>query len=58
MVFLNVGKLSHEDVSTKDVDAGFATVEESAVGKKQINRGKDLIMFCKSIAIVIDRVTY
>lgn len=33
------GKLSHEEKSTEDVDAGFATVEESSVGKKDINRG-------------------
>ncbi|KAG6461830.1 hypothetical protein O3G_MSEX012870 [Manduca sexta] len=32
------GKLSHEEKSTKDVDAGFATVEESVVGKKEVNR--------------------
>lgn len=38
IIFL--GKLSHEENTTKDVDAGFATVEESSVGKKDINRGK------------------
>uniref|UniRef100_A0AAU7NIQ9 unspecific monooxygenase n=1 Tax=Maruca vitrata TaxID=497515 RepID=A0AAU7NIQ9_MARVT len=32
------GKLVHDDKSSKDTDAGFATVEESAVGKKQIDR--------------------
>ncbi|KOB56631.1 Cytochrome 9A20, partial [Operophtera brumata] len=32
------GKLSHDEKITKDVDAGFATVEESSVGKKDINR--------------------
>ncbi|XP_028036963.1 cytochrome P450 9e2-like [Bombyx mandarina] len=31
-------KLVHDDKSSKDTDAGFATVEESAVGKKQIDR--------------------
>ncbi|XP_063381049.1 cytochrome P450 9e2-like [Cydia fagiglandana] len=31
------GRLVHED-STKDDDAGFATVEESNVGKKKINK--------------------
>ncbi|NP_001103404.1 cytochrome P450, family 9, subfamily a, polypeptide 19 [Bombyx mori] len=32
------GKLVHDNKSSKDTDAGFATVEESAVGKKQIDR--------------------
>nr|BAM73826.1 cytochrome P450 [Bombyx mori] len=32
------GKLRHDEKSTKDSDAGFATVEESSVGKKDINR--------------------
>ncbi|KAL0892689.1 hypothetical protein ABMA27_014408 [Loxostege sticticalis] len=32
------GKLVHDEKSTKDPDAGFATVEESVVGKKKINR--------------------
>ncbi|KAG6461827.1 cytochrome P450 9e2 [Manduca sexta] len=32
------GKISHEENSTKDIDAGFATVEESAVGLKEVNR--------------------
>ncbi|CAH1645259.1 unnamed protein product [Spodoptera littoralis] len=32
------GKLTHEDVKTNDVAAGFATVEESAVGKKVIDK--------------------
>lgn len=31
------GQLTHEDKSV-DVDAGFATVEESVVGKKEVNR--------------------
>lgn len=33
------GQLTHEDKEDKDVDAGFATVEESSVGKKNVNRG-------------------
>ncbi|KAJ8729799.1 hypothetical protein PYW07_016837 [Mythimna separata] len=32
------GKLTHEDVKSNDEAAGFATVEESAVGQKQVNR--------------------
>nr|ARI68318.1 CYP9A112 [Mythimna separata] len=32
------GKLTHEDVKSSDEAAGFATVEESAVGQKKINR--------------------
>ncbi|KAG6461828.1 cytochrome P450 9e2 [Manduca sexta] len=32
------GKISHEEKPTKDIDAGFATVEESAVGMKEVNR--------------------
>lgn len=36
-VFL--GKLTHEDIKTSDEAAGFATVEESSVGQKEINRG-------------------
>nr|BBE49550.1 cytochrome P450 monooxygenase [Adoxophyes honmai] len=32
------GRLIHEEKSEKDADAGFATVEESNVGKKTINR--------------------
>lgn len=34
------GKLTHDDTKSNDVAAGFATVEESAVGKKTIDRGK------------------
>ncbi|KOB74839.1 Cytochrome P450, partial [Operophtera brumata] len=33
-----IRQLTHEDKDIKDVDAGFATVEESSVGKKSINR--------------------
>lgn len=32
------GKLTYDDKTAKDADAGFATVEESAVGKKAVNR--------------------
>ncbi|XP_049869418.1 uncharacterized protein LOC126369166 [Pectinophora gossypiella] len=32
------GKLTHDEKASADPDAGFATVEESAVGKKEINR--------------------
>ncbi|XP_037872543.1 cytochrome P450 CYP9A22 isoform X1 [Bombyx mori] len=32
------GKLSYDEKSTKEADTGFATVEESDVGKKTINR--------------------
>ncbi|XP_013135366.1 PREDICTED: cytochrome P450 9e2-like [Papilio polytes] len=32
------GNLRHEDRSGQDTDAGFATVEESAVGRKNIDR--------------------
>ncbi|XP_026324948.1 uncharacterized protein LOC113233928 [Hyposmocoma kahamanoa] len=32
------GKLTHDEKSTHDADAGFATVEESSVGLKQVNR--------------------
>ncbi|CAH1645261.1 unnamed protein product [Spodoptera littoralis] len=32
------GKLTHEDIKSNDVAAGFATVTESAVGKKAVNR--------------------
>nr|QLI62194.1 cytochrome P450 45 [Streltzoviella insularis] len=31
------GQLTHEDKTAQDEDAGFATVEESSVGKKDIN---------------------
>lgn len=29
----------HDEKSSHDTDAGFATVEESSIGKKEINRG-------------------
>ncbi|XP_013172006.1 PREDICTED: cytochrome P450 9e2-like [Papilio xuthus] len=32
------GRLTHEEKSAADADAGFATVEESSVGKKNIDR--------------------
>ncbi|XP_026324880.1 cytochrome P450 9e2-like [Hyposmocoma kahamanoa] len=32
------GKLTYDEKSSRDKDAGFATVEESFVGQKQINR--------------------
>ncbi|CAG5032346.1 unnamed protein product [Parnassius apollo] len=32
------GRLTHEDKGAIDTDAGFATVEESSVGKKKIDR--------------------
>ncbi|KAF9412743.1 hypothetical protein HW555_008828 [Spodoptera exigua] len=32
------GKLTHEEIKSNDLAAGFATVEESAVGQKEINR--------------------
>uniref|UniRef100_A0A2A4JDS7 unspecific monooxygenase n=1 Tax=Heliothis virescens TaxID=7102 RepID=A0A2A4JDS7_HELVI len=32
------GKLTHEEIKSDDVTAGFATVEESAVGQKEITR--------------------
>ncbi|XP_045535827.1 cytochrome P450 9e2 [Papilio machaon] len=32
------GRLTHEEKSAADADAGFATVEESTVGKKNIDR--------------------
>nr|ALJ30298.1 cytochrome P450 monooxygenase CYP9A [Mamestra brassicae] len=32
------GKLTHENINSNDQAAGFATVEESSVGQKQINR--------------------
>ncbi|CAD0254266.1 unnamed protein product [Spodoptera exigua] len=32
------GKLTHEDIKSNDVAAGFATVTESSVGKKAVNR--------------------
>ncbi|NP_001341723.1 cytochrome P450 CYP9A17v2 [Helicoverpa armigera] len=32
------GKLTHEEIKSNDVTAGFATVEESAVGHKEITR--------------------
>ncbi|XP_041978536.1 uncharacterized protein LOC121732648 [Aricia agestis] len=32
------GNLNHDDRGTSDADAGFATVEESSVGRKKINR--------------------
>ncbi|XP_073945642.1 cytochrome P450 9e2-like [Choristoneura fumiferana] len=32
------GRLTHDERSDKDADAGFATVEESTVGKKTTNR--------------------
>ncbi|KAH9645247.1 hypothetical protein HF086_012125, partial [Spodoptera exigua] len=31
-------KLTHEDIKSNDLAAGFATVTESAVGKKKVNR--------------------
>ncbi|KAH9628879.1 hypothetical protein HF086_001114, partial [Spodoptera exigua] len=36
--FLITGKLTHEEIKSNDLAAGFATVEESAVGQKEINR--------------------
>lgn len=33
------GKLTHDEKSSQDEDAGFATVEESSIGKKEVNRG-------------------
>lgn len=33
------GKLTHEDYKSNDIAAGFATVEESAIGRKEINKG-------------------
>ncbi|XP_022836828.1 cytochrome P450 9e2-like, partial [Spodoptera litura] len=32
------GKLTHDETKSNDLAAGFATVEESAVGRKEINR--------------------
>ncbi|XP_026318084.1 cytochrome P450 9e2-like [Hyposmocoma kahamanoa] len=32
------GKLAHEEKSSQDLSAGFATVEESSVGQKEVNR--------------------
>ncbi|XP_022836637.1 cytochrome P450 9e2-like, partial [Spodoptera litura] len=32
------GKLTHDEIKSNDLAAGFATVEESAVGQKEINR--------------------
>ncbi|XP_026324875.1 cytochrome P450 9e2-like [Hyposmocoma kahamanoa] len=32
------GKLTHDEKSSQDMDAGFATVEESSVGQKEIKR--------------------
>lgn len=37
-----LGRLLHEEKSAADTDAGFATVEESSVGKKNVERGKYL----------------
>lgn len=37
-----LGQLIHEEKGTVDTDAGFATVEESSVGKKSIDRGKTM----------------
>lgn len=37
-----LGKLSHEDVKSNDEAAGFATVIESSIGKKEIIRGNDI----------------
>lgn len=39
-MFYFSGKLTHDEKSTHDADAGFATVEESSVGLKQVNRGR------------------
>lgn len=38
---MSAGRLAHEEKAGNDVaqDTGFATVEESAVGKKTIDRG-------------------
>uniref|UniRef100_A0A2H1VZ42 unspecific monooxygenase n=1 Tax=Spodoptera frugiperda TaxID=7108 RepID=A0A2H1VZ42_SPOFR len=49
------GKLTHDDTKSNDVAAGFATVEESAVGKKTIDRQYGLMkisslkQFCSSL---------
>nr|ULR85594.1 cytochrome P450 [Spodoptera frugiperda] len=32
------GRLTHDEIKTNDLAAGFATVEESSVGQKEINR--------------------
>lgn len=44
-----LGRLSHDDKSSEngnsDRDAGFATVEESTIGKKNIERGLSLKYF-------------
>lgn len=33
------GKLLYDEKVTQDIDAGFATVEESVIGRKKIDRG-------------------
>lgn len=39
------GVLKHEEMSSEDAkEAGFATVEESAVGKETINRSKKTLI--------------
>ncbi|KAH9645248.1 hypothetical protein HF086_012126 [Spodoptera exigua] len=51
-----VGKLTHEDIKSNDVAAGFATVTESSVGKKAVNRGAFVgrYEFIKELIVVRD----
>ncbi|KAH9645246.1 hypothetical protein HF086_012124 [Spodoptera exigua] len=44
------GKLSHDDIKSNDRAAGFATVTESAIGKKDNNRVRDIELI-KKVAI-------
>ena len=37
--FIIIGQLKHEEKQSDNADTGFATVEESDIGKKNIERG-------------------
>lgn len=40
-IHVRIGRLSHEDVKSNDKAVGFATVEESSIGRKEITRGNE-----------------
>jgi hypothetical protein len=41
-LFVFTGKLVHETKPRQDLDTGFATVEESALGNRSVKKGKYL----------------
>lgn len=43
------GKLTYDEKTSQDKDAGFATVEESSVGRKQVNRSM-LFLYTETVS--------